>query len=244
MQLIDRACQILTILSYQLDGMSVLELSEKINLAPSTTHRILTSLKENKMIVQDLDTKKYRIGYKIFSLCANLNERNTLITVAKPVMKKLSKSIDKTTVLCVMENTYIMNITCIEKEDSNLFLVKIGRELPLFSTSAGRVFCAFMDRGKVRSIYESVHEQAPTPYTKTNWDALCAEMDRVKENGYACIDEELQLGIKGYACPIFDINGKVIAALAFLSTKASLQDAEPMIRSLKESAKQISTEIG
>jgi DNA-binding IclR family transcriptional regulator len=44
-------------------------------------------------------------------------------------------------------------------------------------------------------------------------------MDRVKENGYACIDEELQLGMKGYACPIFDINGKVIAALAFLSPK-------------------------
>jgi DNA-binding IclR family transcriptional regulator len=76
-------------------------------------------------------------------------------------MKKLSKSIDKDDVLCVMENTYIMNITFIEKEDSNLFLVKIGRELPLFSTSAGRVFCAFMDREKVRSVYESVHEQAP-----------------------------------------------------------------------------------
>ena len=50
MQLIDRACQILTILSYQPEGMSVLELSEKINLAPSTTHRILTSLKENKWL--------------------------------------------------------------------------------------------------------------------------------------------------------------------------------------------------
>ena len=83
-----------------------------------------------------------------------------------------------------------------------------------------------------------------TVFDTTELERDIALMDRVKENGYACIDEELQLGIKGYACPIFDINGKVIAALAFLSTKASLQDAEPMIQNLKESAKQISTEIG
>ncbi|MEN6291858.1 MAG: IclR family transcriptional regulator [Methanobacterium sp.] len=244
MELIDRAINLITKLSYRSDGMSVLDLSEALNLAPSTTHRILSSLKENKIIVQDDFDKKYRIGYKLYSLVSNVYENNSLIVSAKPMMRKLSQQIKKTIVLCVMDGDHIINVYCIEQEDSNLFMVKIGKELPLFSTSAGRVYCAYMDQDKVLDLYQTLDEEANTPFTKTSWKDLVAEFERIRRQGYACIDEELQIGMNGFSCPIFDMNHKVVAALAFTSTKKGFENSQLLVQKLIECANQISTEIG
>ncbi len=243
MELIDRAVLLLTKLSYRTDGMSITELSRSLQLTPSTTHRILASLKENKLVVQDEDDKKYRIGYKLFSLTSNFYENNALILSAKPYMKKLAQDIQKTIVLCVMTDQHIINVHCIEQEDSNLFMVKIGKELPLFSTSAGRVYCAYMKQEKVLELFHHQTEGANTPFTKTGWNDLVEELEKIRRQGYACIDEELQIGMNGFSCPIFDMNHKVIAALAFTSTKKGLENSKILVHKLIECANQISNEI-
>jgi IclR family KDG regulon transcriptional repressor len=243
MELIDRAVSLLTKLSYRADGMSITELSKSLELTPSTTHRILTSLKENKLVVQDDDDKKYRIGYKLFSLTSNVYENNALILCAKPHMKKLAQDIQKTIVLCVMVDHHIINVHCIEQEDSNLFMVKIGKELPLFSTSAGRVYCAYMTQEKVFELFHHHGEEANTPFTKTGWNDLVKELEKIRSQGYACIDEELQIGMNGFSCPIFDMNHEVVAALAFTSTKKGLENSRVLVQKLIDCANQISKEI-
>ena len=69
MQLVDRALSALEVLSRNMDGLSVTELAEQLNIPASSTHRILTSLKGNHLVVQDAQTKKYRLGYKIMRYC-------------------------------------------------------------------------------------------------------------------------------------------------------------------------------
>lgn len=57
MQLVDRALSALEVLSRNMDGLSVTELAEQLNIPASSTHRILTSLKGNHLVVQDAQTK-------------------------------------------------------------------------------------------------------------------------------------------------------------------------------------------
>ncbi len=54
---IDRALSALEVLSRNMDGLSVTELAEQLNIPASSTHRILTSLKGNHLVVQDAQTK-------------------------------------------------------------------------------------------------------------------------------------------------------------------------------------------
>ena len=243
MQVVDRCLAALVILSKEGDGLSVSELSEKLDLAPSSTHRVLASLKDNHFVVQDEESKKYRIGYKLFTLCAGISGNNSLLVTARPVMKALSKEIDKTIVLCVMEQDHIINVDCIERGDSSMYMVKTGRQMPLYSTSAGRVFSAYMNRDRVFRLYNRTERTASTPYTKTELDDLCRELDQIRTQGYALIDEELQLGIQGVACPVFDTNGKVTAALAFTCMKQPGGMESDMIEKLKQAAQTISNEI-
>ena len=75
-------------------------------------------------------------------------------------------------------------------------------------------------------------------------EELNEELERIRSQGYAMIDEELQMGIQGVACPIFDINGEPAAALAFTTMKET--DGESLaerIRELKHCAEEISSAI-
>lgn len=136
MQLIDRALKALEIMSRNAEGISVSELSDKLGIPASSTHRILSSLKSNHFVLQDEETRKYRLGYKICGIAAGIARGSVLTMSARPYMKKLSESIDRNVVLCIMEERAVMNIASVERKDSNMYMVKIGYEMPVYSTSA------------------------------------------------------------------------------------------------------------
>ena len=236
MQLIDRALNALDILSQNMNRMSVTYLAEQLGISASSTHRILSSLKGNHFVVQDEHTKKYRLGYKICAIATGVVKGSALTQAAQMPMRRLAEKIDRNVVLCIMEHGAVMNVACSERGDSNMYMMKIGHVIPFYSTSAGRVFMAYMDRKQAL--------EKMTPNTKTDLKELNEELDRIHNQGYAVIDEELQMGILGAACPVFDRNGELAAAIAFTSMKDG--DTEKMFQricQLKECAKEISEAI-
>lgn len=244
MQLIDRALNALEILSRNTDGISVSDLSAELGIPASSTHRILSSLKANHFVLQDEETRKYRLGYKIYGIAAGVMKRNALTLASRPFMRQLADDIDRNVVLCILEHRSVINIACIERKDSNMYMVKSGYEMPLYSTSAGRVFAAYMERSRALSLLEQETRTKATPHTKTDLQELNQELDRIYETGYALIDEELQMGIQGAACPILDMNGEPAAALAFTTVKDGDQDGlNERIRLLKQYAGEISKTI-
>ena len=200
----------------------------------------------NDFVYEDdfAQTKKYRLGYKICGIAAGVVKGSALTQTAQTSMQKLAEKIDRNVVLCIMEHGVAMNIACSERGDSNMYMMKIGHVIPFYSTSAGRVFMAYMDRKQALEILEKETRTKTTPNTKTGLQELNAELDRIRAQGYSVIDEELQLGIQGVACPIFDINGEPAAALAFTSLKdGNEEEMQERIRLLKAYAEEISEAI-
>lgn len=243
MEAIDRTINLIKILSSHASGMTVNEAATAMKLAPSTTHRLLNSLRMNKIVIKNEQTKLYRLGYTVLTISSNLYRNDLLVDSSLPVMRELSRKIERTVILCAMEGTQIINLASVDREDASYYMVKIGQTLPLFSTSAGRVYCAYMPEENVRILFDTIHEQPATPHTITSFDALRLELVKIRESGYACINEELQMGRQGFASPIFDFNKQVSAALAFTTTKDDSQ-TDLMIPELIRSAEKISNIIG
>ena len=103
--------------------------------------------------------KKYRLGYKICGIAAGVVKGSALTQTAQTSMQKLAEKIDRNVVLCIMEHGVAMNIACSERGDSNMYMMKIGHVIPFYSTSAGRVFMAYMDRKQALEILEKRREQ-------------------------------------------------------------------------------------
>lgn len=243
MQLVERTLDTLLILSRESDGLSVSELAEKLQIPASSTHRILTCLKDNHFVMQSSETKRYRLGYKVLTLTSNMSKDNQFTLTAKPFMKELADKINKTVTLCVMEGESVICLYYVESKDTSMFLVRTGFAMPPHATSAGKAIQAYMPTEQVKQVYFSNHDQL-TSNTKTDLEAFLEELDVVREKGYAISDEELQLGVQGVACPIFDFNHKVIGSVSFTALKADQGLTEENIRLLKDCAQNISFAIG
>ena len=243
MQLVERTLDVLVTLSKESDGLSVSELAEKLNIPNSSTHRILTTLKKNHFVMQSSETKKYRLGYKVLTLSSNIIREDNLTLAAKLFMKELADKMNKTITLCVMEGEDVICIYYVESKDTSMFLVRTGFAMPPHATSAGKAMQAYMPLSQVQRIYLNNHKEL-TSHTKTNLESFLKELEEVRLNGYAVSDEELQLGVQGVACPIFDYNGKAIGAVSFTALKSDNFLTDDNIQLLKECAQNISKSVG
>lgn len=244
MQLVKRTLEAIDVLSSASEGLSVSELSEKLKIPMSSTHRILKCLKENNFIIQNEISKRYKIGYKVLTLCRNITQKDTLIQTAKPYMKELALKIDKTVALCILDNERVICIDYIENKDSVKFYIGIGLDTPSYSTSAGKTMQAYLELEQVKKIFKDSKVKKITQYTKTNLKDYLEELSKIKKLGYGICDEELQIGIQGIACPIFDSLNSVIASVSFTALKIENAINDNSINSLKECAKNISTALG
>ena len=244
MKLVERTLETLIALSKEKDGMSVSELAKKLDMPNSSTHRILTCLKDSNFVIQSSESKKYRLGYKVLTLSSNISIENNFTHSAKPYMEELAKRIGQTVSLSVLEGESVVCLDYVESKDTSLFMVRTGFAMPAHATSAGKAIQAYMPIHQVQQVYLKTKVEALTDKTKVDFKDFLLELDEVRKNGYAVSDEELQVGIQGVACPIFDYNKKVVGSVAFTCLKTDNAITTENINLLKETAMKISVSIG
>lgn len=99
-----------------------------------------------------------------------------------------------------------------------------GSRLPAFCASMGRVLLAALPDAEVRQRLDASPLKANTIHTMTDRDAILAELQRVRAQGFAVIDQELELGLCSIAVPLTDDQGRTLAAIN-VGTPAALVPA-------------------
>ncbi|WAB83009.1 helix-turn-helix domain-containing protein [Microcella daejeonensis] len=89
----------------------------------------------------------------------------------------------------------------------------VGTRLPAATTSMGRVMLASLPEAELEAFLAGVSLEPRTPSTITTVDALRAEIDRVREQGWCVLDQELEIGVRSVAVPVRDARGQVIATV-------------------------------
>ena len=244
MQLIERTFMVLSILSQETQGLSVSSVANKVDIPASSAYRILSALKENNLVLQDSATKKYRIGYKLLSLTQNISQNNSLIESSKDYLIKLSRSINSTVELCVLEGNNIVCLDYIQNKDTTHFYVKTGFAMPTHATSAGKVIHAYSSKQDVKKYFKSANVSKVTDKTITSLDDYIKELEIIREQRYSVCDEELQLNVQGFACPIFNAYEQIVASVSFTALKEKFILFDEIINKLKKCAENISYNIG
>ncbi len=91
--------------------------------------------------------------------------------------------------------------------------ITVGTRFPAHATSMGRVLLAALPDAERESRLARTRAHALTPYTVTRPDELRVALDRVRADGYALVDEELEVGLRSVAVPVHDRRGTVVAAV-------------------------------
>jgi IclR family pca regulon transcriptional regulator len=207
--------------------MTITEVASRTGLSKPTVRRMLLTLQSLGYVVSEkarfgLTAKVLGLGYAYLS---SLN----LPSVAQPFLEALTDELKTSTALVALEGTDIVYISRVHRHRISGISLAVGARLPAYVTASGRVLLADMKADRLVEFLGAARLDAFTHATITDVDALRAELESVRRQGWATVDQELEIGRRSAAAPIRDSNGAVIAALSL-----SCATAEVSIDELKQ----------
>ena len=245
-QTLDRMAAILDCFSLDKPALGVREVARETTLSPSTVGRIMAYMKEMGILNQDTETHLYMMGSKVLAWAGIYMVTSDVRTIALPVMVRLQEHTRETISLYILEGSERVCVERLESPETVRIVARIGRRIPLYAGSAGKVFLAFMPENRREMILQDIDLVPMTARTITDVDALRANLSQIREKGYAVSRGEWIIDASGTAAPIFDQRGQITAAISISGPGQRFTDEKikEMADLLIKEAAQISFELG
>ncbi len=241
-QVIERMFILLDVLASREGAISLKEISERTGLHASTTHRILNDLAVGRFVDRP-QPGNYRLGMRLLELGNLVKNRLNVRDAALEPMQELHRLTQQPVNLSMRQNDEIVYIERAYSERSGMQVIRaIGGHAPLHLTSVGKLFLAADEPQKVRTYAMRTGLSGHTKNSLTQLTLLERELVKVRRDGYATDNEELELGVRCMAAGIWDDQGKLIAGLS-ISAPAGRMD-ETWLPKLKATAQEISANLG
>lgn len=213
-QSLERAILILEAVATRAEGMSLKELSEVVNLHPSTVYRLATTFAEHGYVEKNTNNGRYCLGLKVMELGSFLMGSMELRTEAQPIMKRIVEETRETVHLAILDDGQVVYIDKRDPVDMMKMYSQIGKRSPVHCTGVGKVLLAFEKDEMIKSIINKWGLKRYTATTITKQDNLWEEIWAIRSRNYAIDDGEHELFCRCVAVPIRDYRGKVVAALS------------------------------
>lgn len=215
-QTLDRAFMILDLLAQE-RILSLTEISRRLDLTVSTTHRLLKTLLRWKYVYQGPKSRHYRIGLRAFEVGSVYLEGGWISETARALMRSLMEELQETVCLAILDGTQAVFIQQTEGPRQVGMYVRAGTRVPLHATAAGKVLVAWHEPKALRALFDDAPWTKHTERTIDSFDAYLEELRAVRNQGYALESEEYEGGVFSAAAPILNRYGDVGASLSVLA---------------------------
>lgn len=241
-QVIGRMTRLLEVLARHSQPVALKILAQASGLHPSTAHRILGALVNDRM-VERAEPGNYRLGIRLLELGNLVKARISVREHALPHMRALHAATGEAVNLCVRRDDEIVYIERTSSGRSMMQVVNIvGTRAPLHITAAGKLFLMEEGAEGLRGYAQRTHLPQFTRNTLTNVGALEKELERIRRNGYALDNEEAELGVRCIGAGVRNDSGSLVAGLSVSAPAERMKTAWSGL--VRETADKISRAIG
>jgi DNA-binding IclR family transcriptional regulator len=210
-QSLGRALQILASLS---EGeRSLDQLAAELDVHKTTVLRLLRTMEAERFVRRDA-AHRYRLGSRLFALADVAREQHVVREVAGPHLRELNHKTGQTVHLAAWENGEAIYIDKLDSVRSVRMYSQVGVPAALHCTAVGKVLLAAQPKRQLEAVLASMDYHVYTPNTITDPDALRAELDLVRERGWAQDRAEHESFINCVGAPITDQHGRVVGAVS------------------------------
>ena len=213
LQSLDRAISVLEVLSASDRPLGLTDLCQQMGLHKSTAHRSLMVLERNALIERTPDNR-FRLGLKLYELGNRAVAQIDLRTRVHPFFERLASELGETVHLSVLRKTSIVYLDKVGPMRRVCNNSKAGKSNPVYCTSMGKAMLAFQPLETVERVISKIRFIRYTQKTLCSREALLDALEKVRHRGYAIDDEEIELGVRCVGAPIFNQNGRAIAAIS------------------------------
>lgn len=233
----ERALDILLCFNEQIE-LGLTEIATKTDLNKSTVFRLLATLEKKGFIKRDLRSDKYQLGSRIWELAGHFYQSSDPAILFLPEMEQLRDQVDETVSLYIQDNAERVRIQAVESNQAIRRVAPIGARMSILVGASGKIFMAYIkDRERTRLLAEANLSAADEA-------EMLAQLEEIRQDGYALSVEEREAGTAAIAVPIFHRDGHLIAALAISGPVSRMSNEQmlsfvPHIKLAAERCKQI-----
>lgn len=244
-QILDKSFSILETLSREFAGLSVSELSKRVDLNITTVHRILGSFSNRGYIEQD-DEKRYSLSQKFIELSSSYLGGLDLKEVATPFLKQMSDDLKMTVFLATLLDNHAVYIDRHDNFNKLRCYTIIGERKALYYTALGKSLLLGFSTRELDKYIETCDFQRFTETTVGNKEELLKDLEESSARGWTMDDEEEVKGIVCFAAPIHDYRGHLIASMSTSMYKKDLntESQTMIINTLIKVSRLISEKMG
>lgn len=190
---------------------SIAEVSAASGLDRATARRCLLTLAHQGYA--DWDGKFFTLTPRVLRLGTACLATMPLPQIVQPLLDNLSERIGESSSVSILDGAEVVYVARAAQRKVMSIALMPGSRLPAFCTSMGRVLLAALPEAEARRVLGPGPLPARTPRSLTDPGAVMAEVARVRAQGFAVIDQEVELGLCSIAVPLFDAHGRVVAAV-------------------------------
>jgi IclR family pca regulon transcriptional regulator len=165
--------------------------------------------------------------------------------IATPHLQRLTQQVNESSSVSILDGADIVYVARVPTRRIMTVAISVGTRFPAYATSMGRVLLAGLEPEALQKVLDDTSFVALTPQTVTSREELIRRLDQTREEGWAFVDQELEMGLRSIAAPVFDAKGRVVAA-ANVSLGANRFNADPVkdfLPALLDATRRISEDV-
>ena len=207
--------------------LTLAEVARRTGLSRAAARRFLLTLVDLEYV--RLDAGRYSLTPRVLELGYAYVASLSLPEVAEPHLERLASDLGEFPALSVLDGHDIVCVARVPVSRLMTIAINVGTRLPAYATATGRVLLAGLSDEELERYLAAAELRPLAVRTITDPEALRADVERVRAQGYSIVDQELERGLRSVAAPIRGRRGQVVAAI-----NLAVHESRRTLKSLRE----------
>ncbi len=210
-QSLARGLAVLRAFDAQHPVLALADIASRADLSRAAARRLLLTL-AHLGYVRPLG-REYALSPRVLELGFGCLSSLKLTDLAQPLIEQVAQRVNHSCSMSVLDGQSIVYVLRVPVHRVMTVALGVGARLPAFAASMGRVLIAGLTADSLEAWLAGCRPQRLTPHTVTDLRRLRRIVADVRKQGYAYVEQELELGLCSLAVPVHDRDGNVVAAL-------------------------------
>jgi DNA-binding IclR family transcriptional regulator len=235
---------LIEILAETTEGLTLMELSRKLDIPKSSTHYLIYTL-STRGYLQRTSGGRHLLGARFADFANVCPSEFHLTRLAGSTLRRVSRDVNLTATMSILKGAQAVIVNRARSLQDAEGGAWVGRHLDLHCTAQGKALIAAISSREFDSLFSKRELARYTSKTITSLTMLRANLSKVRSSGFAINDEEHVLGVRAVAAPVLDSAGNVAACISVrgLTDEISNTRIQELGKRIMAAARYLSTQI-
>ncbi len=236
---------ILELLAAECRSLPLGDIAARLGFNRSTTHQLLSTLRDQGFVNQEPESKAYRLGYHLISLVSGFMAEASISSLGVGPVQELRDATGDTCYLTILQGWELFIV--FEAPGNQPMYTrrpKLSGQTHLHATASGKTLLAHLPHEQAETLLATAELIGMTPNTITSVAELLPELALIRARGYALDREEFLTGVASIAAPIFDRHGDCVATVSVVYPAFGAERNDLLLPAVMDTARSVSLALG